>query len=164
MLIRGSGRLAQALCRNKYMLTSSEIENLLLHAFPQRTVDGEIALHDCEECTALRAELTGVTWVEIPTDFIHSNDGALPLLSRQAYIAFLPAWLRVGLREPDGPNAGMLLVNLREADTNGFTPQQAHAIVEFVAFITSHNIFGPQDPVNSQSLAMVRQLWSQVAA
>jgi len=141
------------------------IEELLLRAFPRRIVEGTIAPHDCVECDALRKQLTEITWVKVPTDFIRANDGCLPLLSHDAYVAFLPAWLRVAVREPDGPNASMLLVNLRQApNTSGFTPPQAAAIIAAVQYITLHNAFGPSDPVNSESLASIRHLWSPLAA
>jgi hypothetical protein len=140
------------------------IEGMLLQAFPRLIVEGAIAPHGCVECDAIRKQLTDITWVKVPADFIRANDGSLPLLSHEAYVAFLPAWLRLAVREPDGPSASMLLVNLRHApNTRGFTPPQAAAIIEVVRYITNHNGFGPNDPVNMESLASVRQLWSPLA-
>ena len=146
------------------MNNSVALETLLFEAFPQCVVEGTLAPHDCEECNALKEQLTGATWSQVPADFIRANDDVLPLLSPEAYSAFLPAWLRLSVQEPDGPSAAMLLVNLQSADTSRFTSRQATAIVEVAQYITVHSAFGPADPVNTESLARSRLAWSQVAA
>jgi hypothetical protein len=147
------------------MSDSATLEKLLLEVFPQRVIEGALAPHACEECNALNQKLAGLTWCEVPADFIRENDDVLSLLSPEAYVVLLPAWLRLVVNEPDGPNASMLLVNLQQAATSsGFTPQQASAIIEVAGYITAQNVFGPTDPVNSESLANIHLAWSQVAA
>jgi len=133
--------------------------------FPERVVVGTIAPHECAECNALREQLEGITWSEVPSAFIISNKGALPLLSQDAYVAFLPAWLRQALQEPAGEVASMLLVNLRhEPQTLGFTAEQASVIVEVARFIATANYWGPDDPVNVESLAAIEAAWGRKAA
>ena len=75
------------------MHSAQVLEKMLLDVFPQRIVEGPIAPHDCEECLALREQLTGITWLDVPGQFVLANDGALPLLSPEAYLAYLPALL-----------------------------------------------------------------------
>jgi hypothetical protein len=128
-------------------------------------VEGVIAPHDCDECYALRAQLTGRVWDSIPAAFLDSNDGALPLLSQDAYVAFLPAWLMRAVRDPSGPLASMMLVNLRmEPNTSGFTPEQSSVIVDVARFIVAENGYPPDDPVNVESLAAVERAWGPRAA
>ncbi len=147
------------------MHTTEAIERMLFSAFPQRTVQGVIAAHECEECSALCEQLSGVTWQDVPGEFIQLNDDVLPLLSHDAYLAFLPAWLRQGLLDPGGPVAGMLLVNLRQApDTSGFTRDQAAVVNEVARFIADSNVFGAEDPVNVDSFSEIERVWSPVAA
>src|SRR5687768_10977159 len=128
------------------MPDTSKLEARLCAAFPERIVLGTIAPHQCEECNALRLQLQRITWSAVPSEFVKSNEGALPLLSQEAYVAFLPAWLRQALREPAGEVASMLLVNLRhEPQTSGFTAEQASVIVEVARFIATTNYWGPDD-------------------
>jgi hypothetical protein len=147
------------------MNDSAALEKLLLEAFPQRVVGGTLATHDCDERNLLKQKLEGLTWCEVPAEFIRANDDVLPLLSPEAYVALLPAWLRLAVNEPDGPNVSLLLVNLQHADTcSGFTPQQASAIIQVAGYIAAKNTVGPTDPINSESLASIRLAWSQVAS
>ena len=95
---------------------------------------------------------------------MRDNDGVLPLLSKEAYRAFLPAWLLAGVREPDGPNAAMLMVNLRsDPVTEGFTPDQAAGIIQAARFISENSAFGPKDPVHVESVAAVQRAWGHIA-
>jgi hypothetical protein len=73
------------------MKTQTELEQQLFAAFPPKRVVGPIASHDCEECDTLRKQLGTATWPDVPGDFIEANDGVLPLLTHDAYLAFLPA-------------------------------------------------------------------------
>src|SRR5689334_13497245 len=110
---------------------SEPIIERLLSVFPQIIVGGRAAPHDCPECSALREQLSGIAWGQVPGEFIRENPDVLPLLSHEAYLAFLPAWLHQGTLEPDGEVAGYLLVNLGcRPDTTGFTAEQGEAIIE----------------------------------
>jgi len=164
----GFARLHGRVNRNVRLLEMHSAETMvkmLFNAFPQRVVRGIVAPHDCEECSALRDQLTGVTWQDVPGDFVHANDGALPLLSHEAYVAFLPAWLRQAVLDPSGPAAGMVLINLHhKLDTIGFTRRQAKVIMEVARYVVHSGIWGPEDPGNVESLAEIERVWSSVAA
>jgi hypothetical protein len=146
------------------MKTASEIEQLLLSAFPARKVDGPVAPHSCEECDELQQALGAATWSEVSADFIEEHDDVLPLLTHDAYLVFLPAWLRQGVRSPSGAAAGMVQVSLRRRpNTQGFTREQAAAIIEAARYISTQNIYGASDPVNVESLTDITRIWTQVA-
>ena len=105
------------------------------------------------------------TWSCIPAEFVKANDDALPLLTQDAYQAFLPAWLLQAIREPSEGVAGMLLVNLRQQSRiEGFTPKQASTIIDVARFITANSFWGPVDPVNVDALAEIKAAWGRVAA
>ena len=76
---------------------STDIEGLrqrLRRAFPPAPFYGLVSTHDeCDEGIALRQELPGKSWNEIPAAFVDFNSGSLPLLEPRALVAFLPAWL-----------------------------------------------------------------------
>jgi hypothetical protein len=130
-------------------------------AFPAVVVSGTIAPHDCIECDKLRKQLSNITWRDVPAEFVAEHDADLPLLSKEAYKAFLPAWLLAGIRDPDGPNAAMLMVNLgNDPDTGSFTKQQASVIVEAAEFMATNSVFGREDPVHIEAIAQIRSAWN----
>jgi hypothetical protein len=142
------------------MAVVAELEAQLHAAFAQVTVAGAIAPHECADCDAIRRSLRGATWADVPSAFVAENSDSLPLLSQDAYVAFLPAWLREGIRSPTGDVATMLLVKLgMEPQTHGFTSEQAHVIVQVAEHITRHNGWASEDPVNAESLAAIKQAW-----
>src|SRR5580692_10235429 len=65
----------------------------LIAAFPPQPFHGPIAACECDECSALREELRGKRWDQIPAEFVDFNSGSLSLLEPDALVAFLPAWL-----------------------------------------------------------------------
>jgi len=141
------------------------MEAMLLEAFPQRVVENIREGCNCETCRSLQTQLEGISWRDVPKEFIRSNDWVLPLLSHEAYLAFLPAWLRQGILEPDGPNAQMLLVNLRhEPDTSGFTSLQAAAIIDAAQFMVSSSKMMSEEPESMENIADIKRVWSPIAA
>src|SRR5205085_7140035 len=94
------------------MNAAAEVQRELLEAFPQRVVSGVITPHECSECVAIRKMLAGKTWSEIPDTFAEEFCGSLPLLSPDAYNAYLPVWLRSAVRDPDGQAGRCILFNL----------------------------------------------------
>lgn len=140
--------------------TAHEVLRVLHDAFPQRVVAGVITPHECDECAAIRRELSGRTWREVPSAFADEFSGSLPLLSPDAYNAYLPVWLRAAVENPDGEAATMIAINLSyEPSKTGFTAAQAHAIVATVEFVAAHNWCGSGDPVNIERLAAVKREW-----
>ena len=91
----------------------------LQRLFPPVILSERAAAHRCPECDALSAGLADRPWPEVPAKFIAENPDVLPLLSKDAYVAYLPAWLREGLLRPDKGAAGMVLVNLRSSPPVG---------------------------------------------
>ncbi len=77
------------------MSTATEdFRQRLRRAFPPARFFGLISSHDeCDEGIALRQELHGKAWDEIPAAFLDFNSASLPLLEPGALVAFLPAWL-----------------------------------------------------------------------
>jgi hypothetical protein len=110
-------------------------------------------------------QLSGRSWREVPGEFIREHPDVLPLLSHDAYPAYLPAWLHQAVLDPDGEVAAYLMVNLGcGPETTGFTPEQAEAIIEVARFIAAGSCFGPDDPVTAESLAAIERTWSGATA
>jgi hypothetical protein len=137
---------------------------MLVGVFPRRIVRGQIAPHDCPVCRTLREHLDGITWPDVPAEFIRDHPDVLPLLSHEAYLSFLPAWLCRGALAPDDEVAGMLLVNLESRpDTTGFTSEQREAVIEAARSIVRDGFWGPDDPENVKTLAAIERIWSEDA-
>jgi hypothetical protein len=145
--------------------SATQILRDLHDAFPQRVVEGVITPHECEECAAIRAALSGHAWGEVPSEFAEEFSGSLPLLSPEAYNAYLPVWLRAAVESPRGEAATMVPINLsNEPSHEGFTPTQARALVAVVEFIAENSFWGAEDESNVKHLAAVKAEWGGHAA
>jgi hypothetical protein len=72
----------------------AEFRKRLVDAFPPQPFYGLVSTHDeCDEGIALRRELPGKRWDEVPTAFVDDNSLSLALFEERALVAFLPAWL-----------------------------------------------------------------------
>ena len=142
-------------------LPRGELSERICGAFPPRVVSGAIVSHSCPECDGIEANIRGRTWSELPLEFVRENSDGLPLLTHEAYIAYLPAWLQEAVADPGGDVASMLHVNLRTADTSGFRSEQAAVVVLVAEHIAEHNVFGPLDPVNLESVAHIKRQWAR---
>jgi hypothetical protein len=145
------------------MSRAHDIERLLDATFPRLIIKGRVAQHACGECEALNARFAGISWREIPLEFIEENDGALPLLSDEGYLALLPAWLLAAIRNPDGHAAGMIPIALESGRSrSALSDEQAALIVDVVAFIADADVFGRDDAVNQEHLVNIRRIYGRV--
>jgi hypothetical protein len=141
-------------------MSGETIVETLIRVFPRRAFEGRVAPHDCPVCRELQGQLTGITWPDVPAAFIRDRPDVLPLLTPEAYHAFLPAWLHQGLIEPEGEVAGMLLVNLAcHPEPSGFTVEQRKAVLGVARFLVENDGWGPEDPENVKSSAAIERTW-----
>lgn len=139
----------------KYMLGK------IIKAFPARILEERAAPHECLECDEISNMLSGRSWNEIPRAFIAANCDVLPLLSQNAYVSYLAAWLAEGVREPDQGVASMLLVNLCQSPpVDQFSNEQADAIIEVSKYIVEYSIWGNDDPVAIEQITAIKRIWS----
>ncbi len=147
------------------MQRPEHLVSALRNAFPVRKFSGNAAPHDCANCSAIRNGLHGLSWPEVPAAFILEHSGDLPLLSREAYLAFLPAWLQEAIEHPDGDVPPLLMVNLRNAtNISQFTLAQASVVIEVAKWVAANDGFGSNDPVNVDSLTMIEAIWGKKGA
>lgn len=66
-------------------------------------VDGQLEPELDEELALFRA-LSGKSWTQVPPSVIDENPGGHILLTEQAFVAFLPAWLVRSLDDVEGDN------------------------------------------------------------
>ncbi|MGB7815730.1 MAG: hypothetical protein WBL28_05200 [Methylotenera sp.] len=143
----------------------SHVEAELERHFPQRLVGGVITPHECEECAAIRQYLGPLTWSQVSDAFAEQFSGSLPLLSPDAYNAYLPAWVRAALHKPDGDVAGIILINLAdEPPMEHFTQGQAQSLLRAARLFVTINPWGVDDPVNVERLAEVERTWATRSA
>jgi hypothetical protein len=134
-------------------------------AFQAQVVLGVITPHECEECLAIRVQLQSTPWSELPAEFVEANAGSLPLLSQEAYVAYIAAWLLQAIREPSEEVASMLLTNLSfEPQTTGFSLMQRKVIIKVAEHVVAESYWGPNDPSNIESLAAIHSAWQAPAA
>lgn len=144
------------------MSRQKELIAHLLDAFPPRVFSGDVASHDCVGCAEIRVILRGATWWSIPGHFIQKHSDHLPLFTKETYKAFLPAWMCEAISDPTGATATILMVNLREgAFASDFSHQESYAVIQVAKWIAEKNGFGPDDPVNMDSVTKIMQKWGK---
>lgn len=137
----------------------------LQRVFPPIVVPGRAAPHVCSECDEISQALADRAWTEIPRDFLLRNPDVLPLLSEDAYVAYLPAWLREGLLSPDEGVAASLIVNLHSTPPVArFTSEQARVILALAKAMLAANMWPDDDPTDLESIDSVEQTWGPRAA
>lgn len=145
-----------------FMSRQKELLAHLLDAFPPKVFCGEVVPHDCPAHPELRTVLSGATWWSVPASFVQKHSGALALLTKEAYKAFLPAWLGEAISNPAGESASFLMRNLREG---GFAPdfsqQESYAVIQVVKWIAEKNGVDPDDHSGNESVAGILQKWGQ---
>jgi hypothetical protein len=140
---------------------AEQVMEALNAAFPQRLPQGSVAPHDCEECASIRLGLAELTWGEVPNEFAEEFYDALPLLSPDAYNAYLPVWLRAAMANPDGNVGSFVGINLSsEPSKAGFNAAQASVLVAVVEYVASKNLWGAEDASNVETVAAVKAKWA----
>ena len=81
-----------------------EFRKRLVETFPPQLFYGLVSTHDeCDDGIALRRELPGKRWDEVPSAFVDHNV-SLALLEERALVAFLPTWLIRSVEKFDDNN------------------------------------------------------------
>jgi hypothetical protein len=112
------------------------------------------------ECDELRHALKGKSWREVDDAFLLDNDGCLPLLTPEAYRAFLPAWFTSALRDPEGGPATMALINMESSTLHSeFTKTQRNALLACVRYVHEGDPFAQQDPVCIARVQAIETNW-----
>ncbi len=73
----------------------------------------------------LYEELLGRQWTEVPRDVVHAIPALFVLLTHEALVAFLPAWIMGALEAINGKN------EVREYFIYAFSPSQETSLKEF---------------------------------
>ncbi|MGE5649736.1 MAG: hypothetical protein ACM34A_06015 [Bacillota bacterium] len=142
------------------MSRQKELLAHLLDAFPPKAYSGNVVTDSCAECQDLQAALGGASWWAIPGKFIQEHADHLPLLTKEAYKAFFPAWMGEAVSDPAGKTAALLLAHLREGRfASLFSQQESYAVIQVAKWIAERNGLGPDAPVNIESLAAITQRW-----
>lgn len=104
--------------------------------------------------------LRGKTWADVEGSFVDEYEGSLPLLSTSAYHAFLPAWLRWCIVDPERQAVGALLVNLEcQEDLSRFSTAQRWLVREAAFFIIANNGWGSDDEGNVEARSSIESKW-----
>ncbi len=142
-----------------------DVIEIIQTAFPRKRIEGPVTKHRCIECDSLNDMLAGHRWDEISNDLIDDNYEVLPLISDDAYLKILPAWLKRAADNPNSLVAEMLLINLSSAPrTFGASPEQAQCVIEVAKSIAEKNASGDfEDSIDTELVAEIEQSWGQIA-
>jgi hypothetical protein len=94
----------------------SALRESIRRLFPAEPYTGKVTRYDGEwapeddnkalldDDQVLYEALNGRRWTEVPTQLLRNQPDGLPLLTDEAYVAFLPAWLMCSLENIHGQN------------------------------------------------------------
>src|SRR5262245_23332260 len=90
-----------------------ELAAKISEAFVDVTPPTSLVGHQCSECESVQTAFEGRRWNEVPIESIRDHHDSLPLLTPEAYVFFIPAYLIAAVREPLGQIAPMVLYSLQ---------------------------------------------------
>lgn len=78
-------------------------------AFPvgPAPTDDHLVEHVCAECDDLRRLFRGVQWTDLPDKVIDENFDKLPLLTAEAFVYYVPAYIRRAVLNPQEKDCGL---------------------------------------------------------
>ena len=152
--------LAVRRCSLIQIPTSANYKKDLARAFPAERFRGLVAAHDCKECDEIRAKFSNRAWTDISTVDLAEYDDVLPLLTPEAYCAFLPAWIYQALDDPEGGPATMALINMENSEhVVSFSHAQRSILIECVQWIHQADPFRTQDEESTGELTNLVKRW-----
>lgn len=81
-------------------MTLEEVKATIQTAFPPKVVLGDAANRRCcDECRSLADSVSFRSWDELDRKTLDREFGGLSLLTMEAYVSLLPAWLMFSLEE-----------------------------------------------------------------
>ena len=125
-------------------------------AFADVTLPTSVVSHQCPECESVETAFEGRRWSEVPVDTIRYHRDALPLLTPEAYVFLIPAYLIAAVREPLGDIAPMVLYSLQpSADRRGcpFTDRQRSVLLEVGEWLADRESWGIE-------MRRIRKYWA----
>src|SRR5579859_5624382 len=102
----------------------SALREAIRHSFPAEPYMGKVTHSDgawtpeLDDDQALYEALHGCRWTEVPSDIVRNQPDGFLLLTDEAFVAFLPAWLLRSLENPFGEN------EVRSFVIYSFSPQR----------------------------------------
>ena len=146
-----------------------DLESVISDAFKEvvRPSRERIISHQCSECWELRDDLAPHDSSSVPANILNNHCWDLPLLTKEAYRYYLPAYMRQAIRDPKS-NAfdGLLthLTMLSEGETEEqarerskpFTSQQRDVIRRFLKWAAE------ADSAFEEDVDLGLRLWSTV--
>ncbi len=139
------------------MIAGSVLAAKINRAFSPDPYTGVVAPHKCLECDELQLALQNKAWNDIKNTLMLEIEGCLPLLAPDAFQAFFPAWLSLGLDDPEGTTASFAIIHLKATDRSRlFTVAQRRVILEWLEYIWDNTHTGLKDVELTEDFEEVR--------
>jgi len=154
---------------------SAQIDAALEAAFPlePRPPDKNIvydASGEHDECMQVLADYAGRLWTDVPTDILGFNADALHFMTDEAFLYYLPAFIRKYLREREGadliPQQLISMLTPGEADPARFhflETRSSNRQKQFIAALLAH--VRDEDPFyRPEAEAALSSYWQKALA
>jgi hypothetical protein len=124
-------------------------------AFRGVTQPARFVSHQCPECESVQTAFEGRQWNQVPIEAISDHQNSLPLLTPEAYVFLLPAYLSAAVREPLGQIAPNVLYSLRPSAKRRECPLTEHqrtVVLEVAEWLAARESWGVE-------MDRVRKYW-----
>jgi hypothetical protein len=128
----------------------------IAEAFGDVTEPTSLVSHQCPECESVQTAFEGRRWSDVPIETIRAHNDSLPLLTPEAYVFLIPAYLTAAVREPLADIAPMVLYSLQpSAARRGcpFTEQQRCVVLEAGEWLAERESWGIE-------MSRMRKYWA----
>jgi hypothetical protein len=117
----------------------------IAEAFADAPLPATFVSHQCPDCESVRAAFGRRRWNEIPGNSIREHHDALPLLTPEAFVFVIPAFLIAAVREPLGDIASTVLYSLQPSGNrrgSPFTARQRSVLLEVGEWLAERESWG----------------------
>ena len=130
--------------------------NRIAEAFADAAPPASLVSHECPECERVQTALGGLTWSKVSSEAVKEHRDSLPLLTPEAYVSLIPAYLTVAVSEPLGEVARAVLHSLQPSGNRGGCPfheEQRRVLLDVAEWLAEQESWG----IN---LSRMRRYWS----
>jgi hypothetical protein len=139
-------------------MDAAELAKRIADVFGDLEMPAVLVRHQCPECESVQTAFEGRAWKDTPDEAVKDHHDSLPLLTPEAFVSLIPAYLRVAIREPlRGDIAPSVLYSLQpSANRRGcpFNPEQRSLLLEVAEWLAAQESWGID-------MGRVRKYWSK---
>lgn len=139
-------------------MDAAELIQRITEVFGDLATPPVLVRHQCPECESIQEAFEGRSWKDTPDEAVKDRHDSLPLLTPEAFVSLIPAYLRVAVREPlRGDIAPSVLYSLQPSGDRRdcpFSTEQRDLLLDVAEWLAAQESWGTD-------MARVRKYWGR---